>query len=104
MGDDFATVALARRTWAVVFLGLLSHLYSIVHERDKWEEGSSPWNHYQHGLRDAINSYMPVINEAAMIDPSISKEWYDFKIIAGMFPKEVLEDNAKELVYVVPAV
>ena len=101
MGDDFATVALTRKTWASVFLGQLAYLYSIVQERSEWEEGSSQWNYYQRALRDAIDSYMPVLNEACMIDPAINKEWYDFKIIAGMFPKDSLVDNAKKIVNII---
>jgi len=103
VGDDFATVALTRRTWAAVFLGQLSYLYSIVLERDQWDEGSDQWNYYQRALRDAIDSYMPVLKEACMVDPALDKEWYDFKVIAGMFPMDSLVDNAKELVNIVLA-
>ncbi len=103
MGDDFATVALTRKTWASVFLGQLSHLYSIVQERNAWDEGSDQWNYYQRSLRDSIDTFMPVLKEASMIDPAINKEWYDFKVAAGMFPKDSLVDNAKELVNIVPA-
>lgn len=103
MGDDFATVALTRKTWAAVFLGQLGYLYSIVLERDQEEEESVQWDHYQRALRDAIDTYMPVLKEACMIDPAINKEWYDFKIIAGIFPKDCLVDNARQLVNIVPA-
>ncbi len=101
MGNDYATVALTRKTWAVVFLGQLSHLYSLVLERNGHEEGSDQWNYYQRGLRDAIDTFMPVLKEACMIDPAINKEWYDFKLVAGMFPKDSLVDNARQLVNVV---
>ncbi len=101
MGDDFVTVALTRKTWASVFLGQLNYLYSIVLERDQCEEGSPQWNYYQRALRDAIDSYMPVIEKACMINPDIDKEWFEFKVIAGMFPKDSLVDNAKQLVHVV---
>ncbi len=103
MGDDYATVALTRRTWASVFLGLLSHLYCIVLERNAWDEGSDQWNYYQRSLRDSIDTYMPVLKEACMIDPNIGREWFEFKLAAGMFPKDSLVDNAKELVNVVQA-
>ena len=103
MGDDFATVALTRKTWAAVFLGLLSHLYSIVLERNQWEEESDQWNYYQRSLRDAIDTYMPVLKEACMHNPDIDKQWFEFKIIAGMFPKDSLVDNARQLVNIVPA-
>ena len=103
MGDDYATVALTRRTWAGVFLGQLSHLYSIVQERNQWEEGSDQWNYYQRTLRDAINSFMPVLAEASMDDPDIDKQWFEFKRLAGIFPKEFLVDNARQLVNIVPA-
>ena len=101
MGDDFATVALTRKTWANVFLGQLSYLYSLVLERDQEGEGSDQWNYYQRSLREAIETYMPVLREASMIDPAINKEWYDFKLAAGIFPMDSLVDNAKELVNVV---
>jgi len=102
VGDDFATVALTRKTWASVFLGQLNYLYSIVLERDQCEEGSAQWNYYQRALRDAIDSHMPVLKEACMHDPDIDKQWFDFKVIAGMFPMDSLVDNAKELVNIVP--
>ena len=101
MGNDFATVALTRETWAAVFLGQLSYLYSIVLERDQEEERSDQWHYYQSSLREAIDTFMPVIKEACMIDPAINKEWYDFKLAAGMFPKDSLVDNARQLVNVV---
>ncbi len=100
MGDDFATVALTRKTWAAVFLGLLSHLYSIVLERDQYEEGSDQWNYYQRALRDAIYTYMLPLKEACMIDPNIGREWFEFKLAAGIFNSEALEDNAKGLVHI----
>ena len=103
MGDDFATVALTRKTWAGVFLGQLSHFYSIVLERNQCEEGSDQWNYYQRGLRDAIDTFMPVLKEASMVDPAINKEWYDFKLVAGMFPKDSLVDNAKQIVHITAA-
>ena len=103
MGDDYATVALTRRTWASVFLGQLSYLYSLVLERNQWEDGSAQWIYYQRALRDAIDSFMPVLKEASMIDPAINKEWYDFKLVAGMFPKDSLVDNAKEIVHFITA-
>ena len=46
---------------------------------------------------------MPVLKEACMICPDIDKQWFDFKVIAGMFPMDSLVDNAKELVNIVPA-
>ncbi len=103
VADDFATVAMTRKTWAAVFLGLLSHLYAIVLERNAWDEGSDQRDYYQRTLREAIDTYMLPIKEACMIDPAINKEWYDFKLAAGMFPKDSLVDNAKELVNVVQA-
>ena len=103
MVDDYATVSLTRRTWATVFLGLLSHLYSIVLERNQWDEGSDQRNYYQRALRDAIDTYMPVLAKACMDDPDIDKEWYDFKLAAGIFPKDSLVDNARQLVNIVPA-
>ena len=101
MGDDFATVALTRKTWAVVFLGQLSHLYAIVLERSEWEEGSDQWNYYQRSLRDAIDTFMPVLKEACMIDPALDREWFEFKLAAGIFPMDSLVDNARQLVNVV---
>ena len=103
MGDDFATVALTRKTWAAVFLGQLSYLYSIVLERNQTEEGSVQWDYYQRALRDAIDTYMPVLKEACMIDPALDKEWFEFKIIAGIFNSEMLEDNARKIVYIIAA-
>ena len=103
MGNDFATVALTRKTWASVFLGQLSHLYSLVLERNGHEEGSDQWNYYERSLREAINTYMPVLEKASMVDPDIDKQWFEFKIIAGMFPKDSLVDNAKEIVYIIAA-
>ena len=101
MGDDFATVALTRKTWAGVFLGQLNYLYSLVLERDECEEGSDQWNYYQRGLRDAIDTYMPVLKEASMVDPDIDKQWFEFKIMAGIFPKDSLVDNAKKIVNII---
>ncbi len=103
VGDDFATVALTRKTWASVFLGQLSYLYSIVLERNQGEEGSDQWNYYQRSLRDSIDTFMPVLKEACMIDPAINKEWYDFKLAAGIFPMDSLVDNAKEIVVYITA-
>ena len=103
MGDDFATVALTRRTWAAVFLGQLSHLYSLVLERNQWEKGSDQWDYYQRALRDAIDSFMPVLKEACMHDPDIDRQWFDFKLTAGIFNSEALEDNAKEIVCITAA-
>ena len=103
MGDDFATVALTRRTWASVFLGQLSHLYSIVQERNAWDEGSDQWNYYQRALREAIDTFMPVLKEACMIDPALDREWFEFKLAAGTFPKDSLVDNAKEIVQITAA-
>ena len=84
-----------------MFLGQLSHLYSIVLERNAWDEESDQWNYYQRSLRDSIDTFMPVLKEASMVDPDIDKQWFEFKCIAGMFPKDSLVDNAKELVNVV---
>ncbi len=103
MDDDFATVALTRQTWAVVFLGQLSYLYSIVLERNQWEEGSTQWNRHHANIREAIDTYMPVLKEACMINPALDKEWYDFKLAAGIFPMDSLVDNAKKLVHIVLA-
>ena len=100
MGDDFATVALTRKTWASVFLGQLAHLYGMVLERNQWEEGSDQWDYYQRSLRDAIDTFMPVLKEACMIGPALDKEWFEFKIVAGMFPKDSLVDNAKKIVHI----
>ena len=100
MGDDYATVALTRKTWASVFLGQLNYLYSLVLERDEWEEGSTQWNYYQRTLREAIDTFMPVLKEACMICPDIDKQWFDFKLTAGIFNSEALEDNAKEIVHI----
>ena len=101
MGDDFATVALTRKTWAGVFLGQLNYLYSLVLERNQWEEGSDQRNYYQRSLREAIDTFMPVLKEASMVDPDIDKQWFEFKLAAGIFPMDSLVDNAKELVNVV---
>ena len=101
MGDDFATVALTRRTWAGIFLGQLNYLYSLVLERSGHEEGSDQWNYYQRSLREAVDTFMPVLKEASMDNPEIDKQWFEFKRLAGMFPKDSLVDNAKELVHVV---
>ena len=103
MGDDFATVALTRKTWASVFLGQLNYLYSLVLERDEWEEGSAQWNYYQRALRDAIDTFMLPLKEASMVDPDIDKQWFEFKVIAGMFPKDSLVDNAKRIIQIIAA-
>ena len=101
MGDDYATVALTRRTWAGVFMGQISYLYSIVLERNQYEEGSDQWIYYQRSLREAIDTFMPVLKEASMINPDIDKQWFDFKRLAGIFPKDSLVDNARQLVSIV---
>ena len=100
VGDDFATIALTRKTWAGVFLGQLNYLYSLVLERNQWEEGSDQRDYYQRTLREAIDTYIPVLKEASMVDPNIDKEWFEFKIIAGMFPQDSLVDNAKQIVHI----
>lgn len=102
-GKDFATVVLTQRTWAGVFMGQLSHLYAMVWERNKWEEGSTNWNYHQDNIREAINTFMPVLKEACMIDSSVDREWFEFKLAAGIFPMDSLVDNAKKLVHIVPA-
>ena len=101
MGSDFATVALTRSAWASIFLGQLNYLYSLVQERNECEEGSDQWNCYQRSLRDSINTFMPVLQKACMDDPEIDKQWFEFKVMAGMFPMDSLVDNAKNLVHVV---
>ena len=103
MGDDFATVALTRKTWASVFLGQLGYLYAMVLERSEWDEGSDQWNYYQRALRDAIDSYMPMLKEASLIDPELDEQWFEFKLVAGIFNSEALEDNAKQIVYITAA-
>ena len=101
MGDDFATVVLTRRTWAAVFLGQMHYLYSLVLTRNQEEEGSKEWNLKHANIREAITTFMPVLKEASMVDPVIDKQWFEFKVIAGIFPMDSLVDNAKELVNVV---
>ena len=83
-----------------MFLGQLSYLYSLVLERNQYEEESDQWNYYQRSLRDSIDTFMPVLKEASMADPDIDKQWFEFKLAAGIFPKDSLVDNAKEIVHI----
>ena len=103
MGDDFATLTLTRRTWTAVFVSQLYFLYSLVVERDQEEVGNDTWNAHNQTLRDAIDTFMPVLKEASMVDPALDKEWFEFKLAAGMFPKDSLVDNAKEIVQITAA-
>lgn len=102
MGEDFATVALTRRTWTAVFLGQMHYLYSLVVDRNQEKEGSDQWNLKHANIREAIDTFMPVLKEAGMDNPLVDQEWFQFKLAAGIFPKDSLVDNAKQLVHVVP--
>ena len=69
-------------------------------DRDQEEVGSDLWNTHNQALRDALESYMPVFKEACENDQELEKALFDFKLTAGIFTSDALEDNAKKIVYI----
>ncbi len=106
MYQDYTTVALSHNQWTAVFMSCLNYLYTLVHQRNDAEPGSNKEEAWNAALREAVDGFMPVLKQATAegdLGDMMNKEWYDFKLYAGMFPSEALEDNAKQLVYSVGA-
>ena len=100
MGDDFATLTLTRRTWTLVFVSQLHYLYSLLLDRDQEEPGSNIWNAHNQAIREAVQTFMPVLKVACENEPELDSEWFAFKLAAGIFNSEVLEDNASKIVHI----
>ena len=97
MADEIAAVCLTRTTWTAIFIAQIGYLYTILASREELMPESHEWRQLDGSIREAVKTFMPVLEKAALLSPELGKIWFDFKR-ATCFPTELHEDTINEVV------